>query len=953
MGINKDIIEAELRTSGGSKVRSEMADISKQIRKLKGDNDSLKVSKAKLEAQGKRNSKEWKQLNDQIKANNKQITTAKGKYKQLNAQLDITEKSATELKKESRQLRRELNATSKAAEPKRWKQLNSQLEKTEKQYKKVRAGTNRTGKAMNTLKSLLPVAGIGALVTGVVTLGKKFINLQEELRKTRHQIQTLTGATGSMLDELTAKVDATAKTFDKDFGDVATAANSLAKQMNISFGQAMELIQDGFAAGADNSGEFLSMLKEYPTQLKQVGVSADQAVALMTQQVKEGVFSDKGIDAIKEAGIRLREMTKPTQEAIEGIGLTVDQVQKVIGEEGIIGGIKLISKQLNQLEDDSPEVGAALADIFAGPGEDAGLQYLKTLKDIDATLGDVSESTDEYAQQQKQLLEANERVSHSMNALMGNGNVFTQMWIQLKSKLANFLETLRSVPLFMNKVGRGINNLLGKDLFNVKNIKEYQGVLFQVNPTFRELSDKVKKFGVETIKGKQAMDELAKALVKTYGEEGSELAISFMEQQAEVRKEFVKNTQTTKKGNKEKTASFKELNEALEKAHEQRKLNLQEQYAAEKLSTEQFHTEMLLEEQAYLQSKRALQQQYSENTIATSQKIAKNERKIAQLNKSAFEMQQADMNEFLDQVNQDYIEQMEWLETRDNEAKNKLTKNYEQWSQKMDQLEKQRNNRARKNLEQKLQTTQQVAGQMGQILGQAVADGNVTLEEAGKQMLVILLDQLRQYLRIQIAKATIGSLASAESIATFGAAGAAKAAILTGLMEAAFAGVKSIVLNSGDSSSSSRKVPQRAAGTLDVIGEDDGKVYNNVPYKGSQTGVGVINQGRPTLINEHGGELFADAATTRNIQMNAPELIDAIKAHQVPQRADGNVPERTGSGGITEEIRKSRETNKMLAATLNRLLDEPIRAVYDDDEVRNIRERSVEFDKIERDASWG
>lgn len=82
------------------------------------------------------------------------------------------------------------------------------------------------------------------------------------------------------------------------------------------------------------------------------------------------------------------------------------------------------------------------------------------------------------------------------------------------------------------------------------------------------------------------------------------------------------------------------------------------------------------------------------------------------------------------------------------------------------------------------------------------------------------------------------------------------------------------------------KFGQRAAGKYDVIGAEDGKRYT-ATYSGSpQTRIYT----KPTLIAEQGGELVVDAATTRNLQMNYPGIIESIMAARVPQMASGNVP---------------------------------------------------------------
>ena len=62
-------------------------------------------------------------------------------------------------------------------------------------------------------------------------------------------------------------------------------------------------------------------LRKYPTFFREAGLSASEFVAISTEAVKQGVFGDKGVDAIKEATIRLREMSTSTSEALAGIGL--------------------------------------------------------------------------------------------------------------------------------------------------------------------------------------------------------------------------------------------------------------------------------------------------------------------------------------------------------------------------------------------------------------------------------------------------------------------------------------------------------------------------------------------------------------------------------------------------------------------------------------------------------
>ena len=162
------------------------------------------------------------------------------------------------------------------------------------------------------------------------------------------------------------EVQAVADSFGADFRETLIATNALSKQFGISANEALQLVKYGFLSGADANGEFLDTLKEYPAYFKEAGISADQFVAIVAQTNKMGIFSDKGVDAIKEANLRLREMTTATAAALDGIGISSEQVQKDLqtGTKTTFDVIQDVSAKLAELPDNAATVGAAIADIF-------------------------------------------------------------------------------------------------------------------------------------------------------------------------------------------------------------------------------------------------------------------------------------------------------------------------------------------------------------------------------------------------------------------------------------------------------------------------------------------------------------------------------------------------------------------------------------------------------------
>jgi hypothetical protein len=82
----------------------------------------------------------------------------------------------------------------------------------------------------------------------------------------------------------------------------------------------------------------------------------------------------------------------------------------------------------------------------------------------------------------------------------------------------------------------------------------------------------------------------------------------------------------------------------------------------------------------------------------------------------------------------------------------------------------------------------------------------------------------------------------------------------------------------------SQKVPEAARGRYSVIGQDDNKLYKDVPLVNSpETGL----YSTPTLISETGQEIVIDPKTTKNLMVNYPQVIEAINFARVPQRAVG------------------------------------------------------------------
>lgn len=299
-------------------------------------------------------------------------------------------------------------------------------------------------------KWLLGLGAVGAAGAGIGW----WVNYNKGLVEATRLTQQFTEKSGDDLKEYRTEVQTIADYYNKDFREVLIGANAVSKQFGIDASEAIKLIQDGFVAGADANGEFLDTLREYPAYFKEAGISAETFIAITAQAAKSGIYSDKGVDVIKEGNLRIREMTAATAAALEGIGISADEVQEQLksGQKTTFDIIQMVSERLNELPDSASVVGTALADIFGGPGEDAGLQYIRTLKDIKTNLNDVKDETGKLGEAQEDMIESQKRLATAVSDLFDmTGGSFETMTARIKTfgntVIADLLERINKLRM--------------------------------------------------------------------------------------------------------------------------------------------------------------------------------------------------------------------------------------------------------------------------------------------------------------------------------------------------------------------------------------------------------------------------------------------------------------------------------------------------------------------------
>lgn len=668
-----------------------------------------------------------------------------------------------------------------------------------------------------------------------------------------------------------------------------------------------------------------------------IAVVAAAAIAYLINLKKKN-------DELKDSVSGIKKVNEETNKSFIQQESKIRALTAVINDNGIALDVR--RKALNDLKEIIPDYNAKLTDegTLTKNNTDAIKDYLVQLEKQIKLKAAQQELENLYAQ--KRTLEKDEETQSDQywkirqtNTLQGyNRNSLTAKISRLfgTEKEGKALETLNETRKNLSSISEKIDEI-------TKEIGESALAIEEVNKANEETTNN--KITTPIID-----EEKAKSLLKKRLEEEAKL---YSQHQSELKEAYLKRQDETLQTEQQ----FNNRMETLELEHQQRIINI-----------------------AGAKSKEGIDAQNRINDIKIKQQKEQMNRQLAE-EKTLYENQQKDLkrlyvsgkdenlktekeyNEAMEHLTIMHLErvlkianldadQRRTIEQQLLDFKVKCLQDEEKEREKLeDAAQKKKDELARKEkqrLTEQAQQYRQYGEQIGDTLGQMISGQENALQNFADIMLDILFDVLSQMIDIEIAKATgvaVGAVARSaaeayampDSVATFGATGAARAAVLSGLIMGALAAAKSTLkgLIKGGSSSTSAtdnntdstktaqvQVKQWASGRYNVIGEDDGRTYRDVPYIGDSP-TGIVR--RTSLISESGAELIINAEDLSRLQhhINYPIVVQAIqdaRSGRVPQRAEGNYdPIRNSTSRISQTTSSPTDKEANLAQLIKEL----------------------------------
>ena len=315
-----------------------------------------------------------------------------------------------------------------------------------------------------------------AALAGVVGVGmtfKWFYDYNKGLMEATRLTKEFTGYTGEALETMRNSIAATADSMGKDFNDVLSTADNLMANYHLSGEEAMKVINDGFASGADLSGDMLNKIQQYAPTFHDAGIGADQLVAIL-QQTRSGIFSDKGLDIITMASKKIREMSTATSASLDAIGISSKQVQQDLanGTKNTFDIIRQVASKMKDFGADSQQVGDVLKNVFGKQGAQAGIQLIEQLDTMTTDIEEVKKQTGEWGETQLENIKLHKELNsylssmfdmsqHGFEEMIEKGKMFgTKILVQIMKGLFNtinyFIDWYNESLLL-----RGIINAIG------------------------------------------------------------------------------------------------------------------------------------------------------------------------------------------------------------------------------------------------------------------------------------------------------------------------------------------------------------------------------------------------------------------------------------------------------------------------------------------------------------
>ena len=868
-----------------SEAQQEIRKLVKTNRELVNVNKERRQELIKLEAQGKKETEEYRNLEAEIKKTSQAISTNNKLVGELEKKLDITGLTMSQLKAKARDLQRQLDQTVQSTHPEEYNALQNELNRVRGRMDELRASGRHVQTEMSYTEKAISKVTIAMKLFVAVKLWEYLKNIGTQAYNTRKEFATyeavLKNATSStkaaaaamkMIQTLAADTPASVAEWTQAYIKLINRGITPAKE---------ELIQMGDIASSQGKDidQFIEALLDAMTgeneRLKEFGITAKKngettaftfrgvttEVQNTDQAIKNYILSLGNVQGVQGAmAIQMQELA-----GLESnLGDQMDAIYNKIGKKlepaiksfmGFLGNSmgKLSSwldsstesfeKQYDKvfdLEEKVPQLTQRYNELTAKTSlsKDEQNELNRLMKELSRIMpGAISgwdeygnilsintDKIDEYVASQKRLLAA-------MNEEEINST---------KKKIKEVQEDIAKFRKMIKEGGKWKTDRSTGDMFFVewtpKQVEEFEKNINEASEIYANQQAYLDELTGKSIEKRMEERKKEAQVTRELNAMNKETLAAWIADERNAASEYMKIAKQIYESKfpdkKKEGGNDDDKNDPVKAALEQQKLLYQQQQNELKQRYLSGNDEQL---QTQTQFNKAMEELLLQDLNARLQIFGLEKEQRQQLEQQILDIRIKAMEDFYAKKAELEAQQTSLKRQSDEEA---LAENDKWMSQQMNKLQQEHQQRTeiiQQSLQSQVDSYKNYGSQIGNALGQVLSGQENMLTAFGNTMIDILFDVLSQIINQKIAEATAVavaeqakaaaiSAAQPDSVATFGATAAARTAIIGGLIMAGLTAAKSALKGLLNKSSNADSI------TTDSSGNN---YYTRVPGKQS------------------------------------------------------------------------------------------------------------------------
>lgn len=461
----KYIVSAE-----SSQAQQDIHELTKATKELKKEEKERRTAMVELEAQGKKNTKEYQNLEKETKSLSRQISDNNKKIGALTRLLDINAMTGRQLKKVAKELTATLEDMSEAADPEEYARLNKRLGEVRSRMVELKSSGKNVEKEFDLTQTALSKLKAVAVAFIVVKLGgylkdiarnvyatrKEFAKYEAVLRNTLQSqekaatamkmLQKLAADTPGSLQEWTEAYIKLVNRGIKPTTSELTNIGDLAASQGKSVDQLIEAILDAMTGENERLKEFGIKASKSGNTVKYTFRGVTTEVQNSEEAIKNYMLSLGQLDGIAGSmGTQMKEL-----EGMESnLKDTLDNLWNTIGKR-VEGFFKKGLSWATDFVGDVTQVFEPLSDAFEN--------QLEKVVDLETTLPGMTKRYEELAgkvdlnaEEQKELNSLIERISGIVPSAISEWNQYGDVISINTQKVYDYIDAEKARLNFIHK----------------------------------------------------------------------------------------------------------------------------------------------------------------------------------------------------------------------------------------------------------------------------------------------------------------------------------------------------------------------------------------------------------------------------------------------------------------------------------------------------------------------